>query len=305
MSHRPSPETTRLTLQLLITIFALTATVTFAQQGDVISTNSGGRGRTTKTTGTQGVNHGKGGNKTCRTTKNTPSYNPNTCASGDVIATNGDRSRPKGDPPSGAGRVISDVITSVGAEVVRRKTTPTPTPKPTPSPTPKPKPTPKPERPRADCVELEDSDLLVDSLLRDKPQTDYNCHYYTKTFINQKAPGWPEGAMSLIREKDLRDAGYKPINTEYDEQGRITGVHLGDVIILTGETRTFSPYLHSAIITNTSPRGAILSLRQKLNPEDCVAETNWEYFKQTFMSAATGFRVWSHPDRAGRLERAR
>ncbi len=50
------------------------------QKGDVFSTNSrGGGGNTTKTTGTQGLNHGRGGNKTCQTTRNTPDYDPRTC----------------------------------------------------------------------------------------------------------------------------------------------------------------------------------------------------------------------------------
>lgn len=50
--------------------------------GDVFSTN--GRGNTTRTTGTQGANHGKGGNTTCQTTKNTPNYDPRTCTAGNI-----------------------------------------------------------------------------------------------------------------------------------------------------------------------------------------------------------------------------
>lgn len=264
------------------------------QTGDVFS--SRGRGNTTKTTGTQGVNHGKGGNKTCRTTKNTPNYNPNTCTAGDVFASNGGSNNGSNPKPTPAPKP---------APKPTPKPTPRPTPKPSPAPkpTPKPSPTPKPVQPRSDCVDLKTSALRVDSLLKNKPVNDFNCHYYTKTFITGKAPGFPDGSLSLIRERDLRAAGYLPVSAEYDAKGRITNAHLGDVIILTGDTRTFSPYLHSAIVTNTDPRGAILSLRQKLNPEDCVAETNWEYFKQTFISQATGVKLWSHPDRAGRLER--
>ena len=48
------------------------------QTGDVFSTRTGGN--STKKTGTQGENHGKGGNKTCPTTRNTPDYDPRTCA---------------------------------------------------------------------------------------------------------------------------------------------------------------------------------------------------------------------------------
>src|SRR5581483_5253812 len=229
------------------------------------------------------------------------------------------RGKYRANPKSGSpipGRIIGDVV----SDVINRKTTPkpsptprtlptpapTPAPKPTPKPTPKPSPTPKPVQPRSDCVDLAASDLRVDGLLKDKPQNDFNCHYYTKTFINGKTPsGLLDGSTSIIREADLRAAAYQSVPVEYDAQGRITNAHLGDVIILTGDTGTFSPYLHSAIVTNIDPRGAILSLRQKLNPEDCVAETNWEFFKQNFLSQATGVKLWSNPNRAGRLERTR
>jgi hypothetical protein len=252
-----------------------TSRPTGKQTGDVFATNTGGN--RTRTTGTQGVNHGNGGNKTCKTTKNTPNYNPNTCTSGDIVATNGNPGNKPPKPPA-----------------------PTPSPKPTPPPVPAPPPT----RPLSYCVDLKTSEFLVDQLVQDKAQTDFNCHYYTKTFIRQALPtGWTDGAMSLIREQDLKAAGYQRVKVEYDEQRRIRNAQVGDVLLLEGNTGTFSPYLHSAIVTRTDANGTILSLRQKLNPQDCVAETDWEPFQKAFLSHSTGIKLWTNPKRAGSLER--
>jgi hypothetical protein len=249
-----------------------TSRPTGKQTGDVFSTNTGGN--RTRTTGTQGVNHGNGGNKTCKTTKNTPNYNPNTCTSGAIVAPNGN---PEKKPPP----------------------TPTPSPKPTPPPVPAPPPT----RPLSYCVDLKTSNFFVDQFLQNKAQTDFNCHYYTKTFIRQSPPtGWTDGATSLIREQDLKAAGYQRVPVKYDHQGRITNAQVGDVLLVEGDTGTFSPYLHSAIVMRTDANGTILSLRQKLNPQECVAETDWEPFQKAFLSHSTGVKLWTNPKRAGSLE---
>lgn len=76
------------------------------RSGDVFSNN--GQGRRTRTTGTQGVNHGKGGNKTCQTTRNTPNYNPNTCTAGDVFASNSGSNN--GSNPKGGGLANSTSV---------------------------------------------------------------------------------------------------------------------------------------------------------------------------------------------------
>ncbi|MFN0109516.1 MAG: hypothetical protein ACKVZH_11735 [Blastocatellia bacterium] len=222
--------------------------------GDVFSTS--GTGNSTKTTGTQGVNHGKGGNTTKKTGKNIPQGLP------DVFSTKG---RNKGGPilsGGGKGGVIGDVF---GTIIKPGKGTGTPT-----------KTQSIPGLPgRWTCVDLKNSPNSWDRKLADKNDTDYNCHYYTRT-----AMGLPPsilGAMTDLNTKSLSKMGYKQVNP--------AEAKVGDIILIEepspGGGGVSIGFSHSGVVTD-SLNGIINNIRQKASPQHCVIDTSFYDFKRAF-----------------------
>lgn len=230
--------------------------------GDVFNTNT--KGNSTKTTGTQGVNHGKGGNKTDKTGKNIPGGLP------DVFNTKGGS---KGGPilsGGGKGGVIGDVF---GTIIKPGKGTGTP-----------PKTQPIPGLPgRWTCVDLKNSPYSWDRKLADKNDNDYNCHYYTRTAMGLSS-NW--GAMTDLNTKSLPKMGYRKVNP--------AEAQVGDVILVEEPSQgggVSTGFTHSGVVTDAI-NGIINNVRQKASPQNCVIDTSFYDFKRAFVSDLKYVTLW-------------
>lgn len=232
--------------------------------GDVFSTS--GKGNSTKTTGTQGVNHGKGGNTTKKTGKNIPSGLP------DVFNTKGGN---KGGPilsGGGNGGAAGDVF---GTIIKPGKGTGTSTPLKT---------QPIPGLPgRWTCVDLKNSPYSWDRKVANLNDSDYNCHYYTRAAMGLSS-NW--GAMTDLNTKSLPKLGYKQVNP--------AEAKIGDIILIEepaqggGVSLGFS---HSGVVTD-AVNGIINNIRQKASPQHCVIDTSFYDFKKAFVSDLKYITLW-------------
>ena len=245
---------------LVLQVFAQNNGAPARPGGDVFSTS--GKGNSTKTTGTQGVNHGKGGNTTKKTGKNIPSGLP------DTFSTKGGN---KGGPilsGGGKGGVIGDVF---GTIIKPRPGNPAKT-------------QPIPGLPgRWTCVDMKSSPYSWDRKLADMNDSDYNCHYYTRAVMGLSS-NW--GSMTDLNSKALPRLGYVKVDLAQAQDGDIIlveepaqggGVSLG--------------FSHSGVVTD-AVNGIINNVRQKASPQHCVIDTSFYDFKRAFVSDLRYVSLW-------------
>lgn len=146
------------------------------------------------------------------------------------------------------------------------------------------------------CVDLDRSKFLVDRLVG-LTVNSFNCHYYTKSFIQTAVDGlaWtPPNGLSwndCIRRNDR--PGYV----------RIPGaVHVGDIVLVKGPDAFPCAYHHSGVVIAVNPDGTPKTIRQKDGPDTCVVDLSWDEFKQVWLtrkSIRAEFRT--NPNYAGSI----
>lgn len=130
-------------------------------------------------------------------------------------------------------------------------------------------------------VDLDDSALAVDRLVSARPFNTYNCHFYTKAFV--------EGS-----DRDLVDI--ESINDLYlVEHGfrRNDGpARVGDIVIAIRRPESLdksSEVTHSGVVTAVDEAGRILTIRQKFNPTEPVVDLDLT----DFISLYAGKHPWT------------
>ncbi|MBL8189960.1 MAG: hypothetical protein JNK38_18240 [Acidobacteria bacterium] len=250
-------------LALSLESFAQTNGAPARPGGDVINTS--GKGNSTKTTGTQGVNHGKGGNTTKKTGKNIPQGLPD-----GFNTRGGKRGGPilSGDPgKGGVNDDVSGIILNPPGKGKPGKTQPIPG---LPG--------------RWACVDLKNSPYDWDRKLANKDDSEYNCHYYTRMAMGLPPSSW--GAMTDLNTKTLPKLGYKQVNP--------AEAKIGDIILVEepasggGVSLGFS---HSGIVTD-AVNGLINNVRQKASPQHCVIDTSFYNFKRAFVRDLKYITLW-------------
>jgi hypothetical protein len=135
-------------------------------------------------------------------------------------------------------------------------------------------------------VDMAASGWSVDRLLADLPEDAFNCHYYTKTFIEGREPA--ERARDANGQEMLSDLyllrhGFR----------RTTSLRagVGDIVTALRPSQSFreATYIsHSGIVTETGEGGEIVAIRQKFAPGQPVVDLSLG----DFIAAYAGKHPW-------------
>lgn len=130
-------------------------------------------------------------------------------------------------------------------------------------------------------VDLAVSDLPVDHLMADLPPDSYNCHFYTKAYVE-----WRAGAPNLSRrlaaprddlvtEEYLLARGYRRVESSSARQGDLLlAVRAGDP--------SRRAVTHSAVVVEVDAGGAPRRIRQKFNPDCPVVDVDADEFRMLY-----------------------
>jgi hypothetical protein len=147
------------------------------------------------------------------------------------------------------------------------------------------------------CVDLDASTLVVDHLMS-LTQHDYNCHYYTKSFV--------QTALGVLWTPP--DAG--SWNDCIGKNGRPGWAvnpgeaHVGDLVLVKGPDALPCPYHHSGVIIQVNPDGTPKRIRQKDGPNTCVVDLDWDEFQRVWVNRPNIKSIlYSNPDHRGDLPR--
>ena len=129
-------------------------------------------------------------------------------------------------------------------------------------------------------VDMPSSPLAVDRLLQTRPVDSYNCHFYTKAYVE----GSDEhlAAIESINDLYLSQHGFRRTSG---------GARVGDIVIAVKPPEslvTSSVVTHSGVVTAVDEAGRILTIRQKFNPTEPVVDLELT----DFISLYAGKHPW-------------
>ena len=135
-------------------------------------------------------------------------------------------------------------------------------------------------------VDLSSSSQAVDRIVRDKPVATFNCHYYTKTFVEGREPEFrqcsPAGHETMT-DLYLLQHGYR--RTDGHE------ARPGDLVTAQKQPESLSEstvITHSGVVLETDENGVIRTIRQKFSPTEPVVDVTLE----EFISVYAGKHPW-------------
>jgi hypothetical protein len=146
------------------------------------------------------------------------------------------------------------------------------------------------------CVDVDASTLAVDRLMG-LTQHEFNCHYYTKSFIQTaRGEAWtpPNGGSwnDCIEAPNL--TGYR-LSEE---------AHVGDLVLVKGPDAFPCKYHHSGVVIAVDGNGRPSRIRQKDGPDTCVVDLDWDEFNRVWVNRPRiRTLLYSNPDYAGTLPR--
>ena len=130
------------------------------------------------------------------------------------------------------------------------------------------------------AVDMEASPLAVDQLLRTRPADTYNCHFYTKAFV--EGSGEDLAAIESINDLYLVQHGFRKSGGP---------ARVGDIVIAVRRPESLdksSEVTHSGVVTAVDDEGRILTIRQKFNPTEPVVDLDLT----DFISLYAGKHPW-------------
>lgn len=129
-------------------------------------------------------------------------------------------------------------------------------------------------------VEMERSALAVDQLLCTRPADTYNCHFYTKAYVEGSDDNL--AGIESINDLYLAQHGFR----KSDGPARV-----GDIVIAVRRSESLdksSEVTHSGVVTAVDDEGRILTIRQKFNPTEPVVDLDLT----DFISLYAGKHPW-------------
>jgi hypothetical protein len=143
-------------------------------------------------------------------------------------------------------------------------------------------------------VSMKESAWNVDRLLGGKPSNAYNCHYYTKSFIERRD-------LDTVPFRALVPDGLEDISSVYlqgwgYELRAGAKAQVGDIVVAEKPSpfdhgqRIFT---HSAIVAEINDRGQIARLRQKFDPRHPVVDLTLDDFQRIYVGESPrSYSVW-------------
>ena len=130
------------------------------------------------------------------------------------------------------------------------------------------------------AVDLQDSALAVDQLLRARPVDTYNCHFYTKAYVEGSDAGL--SGIESINDLYLAQHGFRKSDGP---------AQVGDIVVAVRRPESLdksSEVTHSGVVTAVDDEGRIVTIRQKFNPTEPVVDLNLT----DFISLYAGKHPW-------------